>query len=126
MNEEVRQERLNRLVTRGQQYQRFRCGDQLCPRCGKPALEDHWPPNYWFLFFEPGDERGCERGSMKYVCVPCKTAFLVSYDGPIPAERKVSEITPLIEKGGKLLTPHDVWTEKYKEEHGEYPQESYS
>jgi len=44
---------------------------------------------------------------------------------PDEVKTTISDIVPLVEKKGFLLTPHDVKTEQYKEEHGEYPKESY-
>ena len=70
-------------------------------------------------------------GGVKYVCESCRIAFKVHYyrktvDGEIVAEDiKVGETVPLVESGGWLLTPHDVWREKHKEEYGEYPIEAY-
>jgi hypothetical protein len=61
----------------------------------------------------------------------CEIAFVVWYDrttkdGVLTKnDGGVREIVPLVEKDGFLLTPHDVWQEEYKKEHGEYPVEAY-
>ena len=119
-------------------HRRFTKSHQSCPQCGQLALEDHWPPSYGGgssggLFSESS-------GFQRFVCVSCRVAFIVSYNiktkqidngtflGGIKTEEtiKVSNIVSLIEKDGYLLTPHDVWREKVKEETGEYPREVYA
>jgi len=109
--------------------------DVKCPQCGAEVLEDTSPPNYWQG--ETTTENGIyidvsfSLGGIKYVCERCRIAFKVGYyrktmDGTLVEEKKESyDIVPLVEKDGWLLTPHDVWREKYKQKHGQYPHEVY-
>ena len=119
---------------------RFPSSRQECPECSRKALEDNWPPNYG----GGGGSWGVggtfkSHGSQKFVCVPCRIAFRVSFketttctdDGTVlgktevKREVTVSETVPLVEMDGKLLTPHDVSREEYKDKHGEYRVEVY-
>lgn len=105
-----------------------------CPECGNAALEDTWPPNYAgghgginaetkVYFYTSG-------GNVKCVCKTCRLAFKMAYQKTIDGKSETYEehahsIVPLEERNGMWLTPHDVWRENYKDEHGEYPRESY-
>ena len=112
-----------------------------CPICHGRVLEDNWPPNYGGgssggKYFKSGY-------GMKCICPKDRVFFRASYyeegeyidnansRGQKFTHRGVSydEPVPLVEMeiNGvmKLLTPHDVSNEKYKQEHGEYPIESY-
>ena len=111
-----------------------------CPLCKQKALEDNWPPNYGSYAGTTGGQGGFtrEESSQKCVCVPCRVAFRVGVRKVEEWNDEVqemlvtenqefySETVPLVEKDGVLLTPHDVWREEYKEEHGEYPLEAYA
>jgi len=117
---------------------RFPPSRQLCPNCNQATLEDRWPPDYG------GGSSGGKFSktwvSQKFVCVPCRIAFRVSYhetieyvdDGTFLGNKKVDrtvtvlETVPLVEQDGCLLTPYDVGQEEYKREHGEYPSEAYA
>jgi len=115
---------------------RFPLSERACPECGEMMREDNWPPNYG------GSSSGGgfweESGSIKYVCISCRMTYRISYQrrGHYPPpqplvivdEEKevVSEGVPLVEHDGHLLTPHDVWREEYRTEHGEYPPEVYA
>jgi len=104
----------------------------LCPVCKQQALADNWPPNYWhssggWSGIEGEESHWYTEGSIKCVCLPCKIAFRYFQAGDGNTwETRYSEQIPLVEKEGKWLTPHDVWREEYKQEHGEYPQEAYA
>ena len=111
-------------------WKRFQPSIYNCPHCKQPALEDTWPPNY-------GSGVGCadytkESGSIKHVCKPCRLAFVVGYVKETRSGQVLQDSVsyydeqPLVECGGFLLTPHDVWREDYKAEHGEYPTEAYA
>jgi len=114
---------------------RFPVSQFECPECGEKALEDNWPPNYGggsTCWLEEEDViMGEFSGSQKCVCTQCKIAFKIflheESKGGSVVKREVdcSEIVSLVEKDGCWLTPHDVWREEYKDEHGEYPKEIY-
>ena len=71
-------------------------------------------------------------GNIKCVCLDCRIAFVIHEfrrtqgAREITATETVHDILPLVESGDYLLTPHDVYLEQYKAEHGEYPRESYA
>ena len=115
---------------------RFQPSSYECPQCNKKALMDNWPPNYWgsnSYYGEDGNEyESYSMGGVKHVCLDCKIAFEIDHyeklvDGKQTEFRnEILQITPLVKRGdGKLLTPHDVWREDYKDKHGEYPVEVY-
>lgn len=109
---------------------RFPQSDTKCPLCKKNTLGDLWPPNYGSC--SSAFDNVHVETSQKFVCVDCKIAFRVFYkkeikdDKVIIDETKYSEVIPLVEQDGYLLTPHDVYRENYKKENGEYPSESYA
>ena len=106
-----------------------------CPNCHEPALEDTWPPNYFTanstMSADFGESESESWGSVKHVCKQCCIAFRVGWsekreNGKLVEDETIySETTPLEKRDDIWLTPHDVWREDYKEEHGEYPAESY-
>lgn len=115
--------------------ERFTPSKYQCPQCGQLVLNDNWPPDYWSgngSFSMAGEGVMEVKGSQKCVCLPCKIAFRVFIrevwrgDSVQNSEMGHSEIVPLVERDGFLLTPHDVWREGYKAEHGAYPQEVYA
>lgn len=108
---------------------RFPPSRHKCPQCGGATLADNWPPNYGggaSMYLGDGNVVHTFYGSQKCVCLVCKIAFVHSYrmDGG-EYQGDAHNITPLVERDGFLLTPHDVWREDYKVEHGEYPREAY-
>ncbi len=110
-------------------YPRFRPSRYRCPRCNRLALEDNWPPNY-------GGSKGCFRdgalhfesgGTVKCVCVHCRVWFEVHWANIDGVETALPSVArELVLHNGKLLTPHDVWRQKYFDEHGEWPREAYA
>lgn len=72
-------------------------------------------------------------GSDKFVCLKCKTFYNWGYEQETHSrdrhlnkyDEAFSKPKKLKKMGDKYLTPHDVWREKYKAEHGEYPIEAY-
>ena len=119
-------------------WNRFPISTQVCPECKQHALYDSWPPDYGGGADYSGGAGAVSKswGSSKFVCIPCKIAFRISFkkttkhidDGTFigksetETEISVSKTVPLVEKDGFLLTPHDVFMEEYKEKNGEYPQ----
>lgn len=107
-----------------------------CPQCGKWALQDNWPPNYGggsgYFDLATGGMVYESGGNIKCVCLDCRIAFVVHVfrrtQGvqEIEAVETVHDVVPLVESGDYLLTPHDVYRENYKAEHGGYPGESYA
>jgi hypothetical protein len=109
-----------------------------CPECGKHMLEDTWPPNYGGCSGSGTCEK--EYGSVKCICVACRMHYTIAYrrerrkveDGTflgkwtVKQEERVVEKAALVERDGVWLTPHDVYREEYREEHGEYPLEAYA
>jgi len=120
---------------------RFPKSSQLCPKCKQPTLEDTWPPNYCGggTVFDGSNRQNISYGSKKFICLPCKISFVVSYsetteyidDGTFLGNRKTdrnlacSEPVALVERDGYLLTSHDVCREEYKQKHGDYPTDAY-
>lgn len=103
-----------------------------CPKCANSVLEDTWPPNYSTITSSGafGTNVTMRSGSVKCVCKNCRISFIVSFSDRMENlsrtyEEWYSSSIPLVEKDGIWLTPHDVWREKYKDEHGEYPMEAY-
>lgn len=116
----------------GQTSTRFPRSEFECPDCDQPLLKDNWPPNYGGGSAGGGGTSGRSFWSTSYsqkcVCLSCKTAVRVSVRDSSSSPRTVefSERVPLVQHAdGTWLTPHDVWRETYKIEHGEYPIESY-
>lgn len=109
-------------------YKRFRPCRHNCPDCGKPALEDAWPPNYfggsgWTS--ADGVCRGESSGQVKCVCEKCRIWFVVLVKEQyirtsINRTEEIINRGELVEKDDILLTPHDVSQEEYKEKHGHY------
>jgi len=110
-------------------FNRFPVSKHNCPRCGGPSYKDEWPPNYWQSGSYTDENKQYHHysgGTIKHICTTCKIHFLVHHseiDGI--KEISCSNIVPLVEKDGYLLTPRDVAQEEYKAEHGEYFPESY-
>lgn len=115
---------------------RFPESEYKCPKCGGETLEDIWPPNYGGMkgcfSVEDGSSNFESSGSVKCICLNCALFFVVSYwektinGKTVERKEAIHDETPLVELNGKYLTPHDVWRENYKEEHGEYPSEAYA
>lgn len=111
-------------------YNRFPISEEKCPQCGGETVEDNFPPNYGHA---GGSLEFSESGSLiKHICRACKIHFDVShYEKHEKGKERIIKhdifnIVPLVEKDGVYLTPNDVWREKYKDEHGQYPQEAYA
>lgn len=110
-----------------------------CPQCKLQALADNWPPNYGSgnMYVDAGKgSRSSSGGRQKCVCKACKIAFAVvsskemvyHVNGAVDVlkdEHEVCDVVPLVERDGCWLTPHDVWREDYRVEHGQYPREAY-
>lgn len=114
-------------------WERFPKSNIKCPQCGEFLLEDNWPPNYCMCVSEICLDLNTNEqfdfkanGSQKYVCLNCKCCSTLSYEETNGKRNESwSEFVPLVEINNTLCTPNDVWREKYKTEHGEYPFEAY-
>lgn len=111
---------------------RFPPSEFKCPDCQKPLLEDNWPPNYGGGSGGGGGMGGkwfwTSTSSQKCVCLSCKTAvrLTIKESSDTPRTVEFSARVPLVQhEDGTWLTPHDLWREEYKTEHGEYPREAY-
>ncbi len=104
---------------------RFPPSRHACPQCGGVTLADNWPPNYGGGSGGGGIWKSW--GGQKCICLACRIHFEHSYYDKTgqPREEHIHNITPLVERDGYLLTPHDVWREEEKIKTGSYPQEAY-
>lgn len=94
-----------------------------CPQCGNSTLRDEGSPNYGGGVVI--GRRSENSGTIKHVCEPCKIAFLVhwwriaDYATDFHEEgESISNISPLVERDGYLLTPLDVQDYEYFDKHG--------
>lgn len=134
-------------------FERFPKSHTPCPECGGETLRDEWPPNYGGGSLN--QYQSISGSNIKHICLHCRIHFMVhvyehqSMDGnPITVELpdlfvittktldannrllgvvgySISSIRPLVERDGKLLTPHDVVRYEYHDKHGIWPIESY-
>jgi hypothetical protein len=107
---------------------RWQVSDFICPQCRMYALEDTWPPNYSHGMY--GMDISEVSGNVKHVCIFCSIAFEINYHrkterGKTLETNAAFNVTPLVERNGFLLTPHDVWRYEEHDKTGKWPHEAY-
>lgn len=108
---------------------RFLPSRHRCPQCGGATLEEHFPPSYGGGTYST--TRSEWDSSQKLVCLACRIHF-VRYEyhrretGAADIDDvRMMNIVPLVERDGKLLTPHDVRCYAYYDKHGVFPVSEY-
>jgi len=106
----------------------------LCPQCGGETLEEWIPPNYFQgeLRFNNETYIAENKGIVKCVCLRCKIALAFAVytrreNGVIVVNiHEPGNVSPLVERDGKWLTPVNVRRYQYFDEHGTFREEAYA